>query len=160
MAIIGIVAISQDFAIGRGGKLPWYYPADLKHFKKTTIGNAVVMGRATWEELGKPLPDRLNITLSRTTARQSPSSVLHLASKEQVIELARYLDGDMFIIGGAKTFAEFADEIEKWVVTQIPENHPDADTFMPTDFLADFVDETSTQIDENLTVRTLRRKSK
>lgn len=158
MAIIGIVAISQDFAIGKDGKLPWHYPADLKHFKKSTTGNAVVMGRTTWKELAKLLPDRLNITLSRNAAHQSVSSVFHLSSKEEVIELAKYLSCDVFIIGGAKTFAEFADVIERWIVTDIPQKYPDADTFMPSNFLDGFTEESREQIDQNLIVRTMRRK--
>src|SRR5262252_7598733 len=59
MAIIGIVAVDRNFAIGKGGSLPWHYSADLKFFKQTTLGNAVVMGRRTWQSLKKPLPDRL-----------------------------------------------------------------------------------------------------
>ncbi|HCA57471.1 MAG TPA: dihydrofolate reductase, partial [Blastocatellia bacterium] len=66
MTLIGIVAIAENFAIGKGGKLPWHYPADLKFFKETTTGNAVVMGRTTWDSIGRPLPNRLNIVLSRS----------------------------------------------------------------------------------------------
>ncbi|HSK71207.1 MAG TPA: dihydrofolate reductase, partial [Pyrinomonadaceae bacterium] len=66
MSIIGIVAIAQNYAIGRGGKLPWHYSADLKFFKETTLNNAVVMGFNTWKSIGKPLPKRLNIVLSRS----------------------------------------------------------------------------------------------
>ena len=62
--IIGIVAVDRNLAIGKGGKLPWHYSADMKFFKETTIGNAVVMGRRTWLTLKEPLPDRLNIVLS------------------------------------------------------------------------------------------------
>src|SRR6266436_1792113 len=64
MAIIGIVAVDRNLAIGKGGTLPWHYPADMKFFKQTTLGNAVVMGSRTWQTLKKPLPDRMNIVLS------------------------------------------------------------------------------------------------
>jgi len=56
--IIGIVAIAKNHAIGKGGKLPWHYPADLRFFKQATTGSAVVMGMNTWASIGKPLPDR------------------------------------------------------------------------------------------------------
>jgi dihydrofolate reductase len=58
MSIIGIVAIAQNYAIGKDGKLPWHYPADLKFFKQTTTNHAVVMGFNTWKSIGKPLPNR------------------------------------------------------------------------------------------------------
>ena len=64
MAIVGIVAIDRNLAIGKGGTLPWHYSSDLKFFKQTTVGNAVVMGRRTWLTLNKPLKDRMNIVLS------------------------------------------------------------------------------------------------
>ena len=63
--IIGIVAVDRNGAIGKGGKLPWHYSADMKFFKQTTMGNACVMGYNTWLTLKKPLPNRLNIVLSR-----------------------------------------------------------------------------------------------
>src|SRR5215210_2783795 len=97
--IIGIVAIARNLAIGKDGKLPWHYSADLKFFKETTTGNVVVMGSNTWRAIGKPLPDRLNVVLSR---RQNtvPSSVMQLASAEEVIELSKYVNRDVYIIGG------------------------------------------------------------
>ena len=102
--IIGIVAISKNYAIGKDGKLPWHYSADLKFFKETTTGNAVVMGANTWRSIGKPLPNRLNIVLSRSGKIETPPDVMKLSSKDEVIELSKYLNRDVFIIGGAKTF--------------------------------------------------------
>ncbi len=63
--IIGIVAVAKNFAIGKDGKLPWHYSADLKFFKETTLNHAIVMGFNTWNSIGKPLPKRLNIVLSQ-----------------------------------------------------------------------------------------------
>ena len=136
--IIGIVAISQNYAIGKGGKLPWHYAADLKFFKETTTGNAVVMGANTWRSIGKPLPNRLNVVLSGSSSVTPPPEVMRLSEKEEVLDLARYLNRDVFIIGGAKTYAEFAGDIEKWIVTEVPLTVEDADTFMPPDFLEGF----------------------
>jgi dihydrofolate reductase len=138
MAIVGIVAVAKNLAIGKGGKLPWHYPADLKFFKSTTMGNALVMGYNTWASIGKPLPGRLNIVLSRSRSIDPQPSVLLLRSKDEVLALSRYLNCDVYIIGGAKTYENFADTVDKWIVTEIPETVEDADVFMPEDFLNGF----------------------
>lgn len=150
--IIGIVAIAQNFAIGKAGKLPWHYSADLKFFKQTTMGNAIVMGRKTFDSIRKPLLNRLNIVLSRTGEFEN-SNVIVLRNKEAVLELAKYLKGDVFIIGGAKTYAEFADVIEKWIVTEISQTIEDADAFMPKDFLERFEVIKNIEIEANLKVK-------
>ena len=155
--IIGIVAAAKNLAIGRDGKLPWHYPADLQFFKKTTVGNAVVMGFHTWESIGKPLPKRLNIVLSRTANLENRADVLLLRSKTEVLALAKYLKGDLFIIGGAKTYQNFADVIEKWIVTEVPDEAKDADTFMPPDFLIEFEEQKIIELDDKLIVKIYQR---
>src|SRR4051812_15623117 len=107
MAIIGIVAIAKNFAIGKDAKLPWHYSADLRFFKETTIEHAVVMGVNTWRAIGKALPKRLNIVLSRSANIESQPNVLLLRNKEETLALAKYLNCDLFIIGGAKTYENF-----------------------------------------------------
>jgi dihydrofolate reductase len=176
--IIGIVAIAKNFAIGKDGKLPWHYSADLKFFKETTTGNAVVMGSSTWRSIGRTLPNRLNIILSRSEGVTTPPGVLTLRSKEEVITLARqlkpnihafgssilqskeevrtfsgYLNRDVYIIGGAKIFAEFADVIDRWIVTGIPIEVEGADVFMPSDFLDDFRLVEAREIGDGLTTK-------
>ena len=154
MAIIGIVAVAKNLAIGKGGKLPWHYPADLKFFKETTTGNAVVMGRTTWKSIGKPLPNRLNIILSRTAEPEELPGVLRvMRSKDEVLDLAKTFGRDVFIIGGAKVFASFAGEIEKWIVTEVPLTVEDADTFMPADFLDGFELVETKELDEELKIK-------
>lgn len=148
--IIGIVAIGQNFAIGKDGKLPWHYSADLKFFKETTSGNAVVMGFNTWKSIGKPLPKRLNIVLSRSNTLENQPNVLLVRSKEEVLALAKYLNGDLYIIGGAETYKNFADVIEKWFVTEIPESIEDADAFMAKDFLEEFEEAETKRLGEVL----------
>ena len=157
MAMIGIVAVAKNLAIGRGGKLPWHYSPDLKFFKETTTGNAVVMGYTTYVSIGKPLPNRLNIVLSRTANFDDHPGVLILRSKEEVLEFARSFDRDMFIIGGAKTFDNFADAIEKWIVTEVPVEVEDADTFMPADFLDGFELSETKDLGEELKVKIFTR---
>lgn len=147
--IIGIVAIAKNFAIGKDGKLPWHYSADLKFFKQTTLNHAVVMGFNTWESIGKPLPKRLNTVLSRKRNVESQPNVLLVRNKEEVLALSKFLNCDLFVIGGAETYSNFADAIEKWIVTEIPETIEDADAFMPEDFLDEFkLNETKTLEDD------------
>ena len=155
--IIGIVAIAKNYAIGKGGKLPWHYSADLKFFKETTTGNAVVMGANTWRSIGKPLPNRLNIVLSGSSSVTPPESVMRLSDKDEILDLAKYLDRDVYIIGGSKTYAEFADVIEKWIVTEVPITVEDADTFMPADFLDGFELEETRDLGDDLIVKILHR---
>ncbi len=158
MAIIGIVAIARNFAIGKDGKLPWHYPADLKFFKQTTLGHAVVMGFHTWDSIGKPLPKRLNIVLSRNSNLENQPNVLLLRSKEEVLALADYLKCDLFVIGGAETYSNFADAIEKWIVTEISETVADADTFMPEDFTSGFDLAETKELENDLRVRIYSKK--
>jgi dihydrofolate reductase len=156
--IAGIVAIAKNFAIGKDGKLPWHYPADLRFFKETTLGNAVVMGFHTWCSIGKPLPKRLNIVLSRAANIESQPNVLLLRSVEEVLALSAYLNGDLFIIGGAKTFENFAGAIEKWIVTEVPLAVEDADVFMPEDFLDGFDLSETKELETDLRVKIYSKK--
>ncbi|HEX8737674.1 MAG TPA: dihydrofolate reductase [Pyrinomonadaceae bacterium] len=156
--IIGIVAVAQNLAIGKDGKLPWHYSPDLKFFKQTTVGNAVVMGFNTWQSIGKPLPNRLNIVLSRANSIENQPNVLLLRAKEEAIALTKYLNCDLYIIGGAQTYETFAAEIEKWIVTEIPETIPDADAFMPTNFLNDFHLQETKELENDLKVKIYARK--
>ncbi len=155
--IIGIVAVAKNNAIGKDGKLPWHYPADLKFFKETTTGHAIVMGFNTWRAIGKPLPNRLNIVMSRSAQLEDDANLLFLRSKDQVIKLSEFLKCDLFIIGGAKTYAEFSHVIDKWIVTRVPIEVEGADTFMPVDFLGGFETAETREIADGLVVETFRR---
>ncbi len=158
MAIIGIVAIAQNYAIGKDGKLPWHYSADLKFFKQTTLNHAVVMGFNTWKSIGKPLPKRLNIILSHSQNIENQPNVLLLRSTEEVSALSKYLNCDLFIIGGATTYKNFADSIDEWIVTEVPENIENADTFMPRDFLDEFSQTNIKSLEDGLSVKFFSRK--
>ena len=158
MAIIGIVAIAQNFAIGKDGKLPWHYSADLKFFKRTTLNSAIVMGFNTWISIGKPLPKRLSVILSRSRAIEPQPNAILMRSQEEVIAASKYLKGDVFVIGGAETYKTFAEEIDKWFVTEIPMAVEGADAFMPTDFLDGFKQVEQEKLDDVLFVKTFLRK--
>jgi len=138
MAIIGIVAVDRNGAIGKGGRLPWHYSADLKFFKEQTTGNACVMGYRTWLTLKKPLPNRLNVVLTRRADAEPRESVVWLRDRESVLSLKDYLRCDLYVIGGAQVFRMFLGEIERWVVTEVPFAVEGADTFMPAGFLEGF----------------------
>ncbi|HZI17374.1 MAG TPA: dihydrofolate reductase [Pyrinomonadaceae bacterium] len=157
MAVIGIVAVARNGAIGRGGGLPWHYPADLKFFKEQTSGHACLMGHKTWLSLRRPLPNRLNVVLSRRAEPEPCESVVWLRDAVSAYSLAGYLRCDLYVLGGARVFADFAGRIERWVVTEIPHAVEDADTFMPPDFLAGFEEDESRHLGDGLTVRFYRR---
>jgi dihydrofolate reductase len=152
MAIIGIVAVDRNGAIGRNGSIPWHYSSDLKFFKSQTVGNACVMGRRTWLSLKKPLPERLNIIMSRQGEIEARESSLVLRDKTSVLALAPYLACDLYVIGGEQVYRTFLGEIDKWVVTEIPLAVEDADTFMPEGFLGGFRLYDSRQLEDDLVV--------
>lgn len=157
MAIIGIVAAARNLAIGKDGKLPWHYPADLKHFKQTTTGGVVVMGSNTWRSIGRTLPERLNVVLSRRAQIDSGHDLLFLRSETEAVDLSKYLGCDLFVIGGSAIYRAFAPHIDEWLVTEIPDTIGNADVFMPADYLEGFTESGAREIGDNLVVKTFRR---
>ena len=151
--IIGIVAVDRQGAIGKRGKLPWHYSCDMKFFRETTTGHAVVMGRKTWLTLGKPLKNRLNIVLSRDSSIEPHESLLVLTDIDSVISLNNSLTTDLFVIGGAQIYSAFLPYIEKWIVTEVPLTVSGADTFMPESYLDGFKCVDSKPLDEGLVVK-------
>ena len=152
LMIIGIVAVDRNGAIGKGGKLPWRYAADMKFFKKTTTGNACVMGYNTWLTLKNPLPNRLNIVLSRQAEIAPQDSLVVLRDVDSVLAMAKVLKTELFVIGGARVYESFLPYIEKWIVTEVPLIIDGADTFVPDDYLNGFVVADSQKLDGDLTV--------
>jgi dihydrofolate reductase len=115
------------------------------------------MGYNTWQSIGKPLPNRLNIVLSRSRNIENQPNVVVLRSVEDALTLSKYLNCDLFIIGGANTYENFASAIEKWIVTEVPVNVEDADTFMAQDFLAGFEISETKPLSDNLNVNVFHR---
>lgn len=151
--IIGIAAVDRKGAIGKGGKLPWHYPADMKFFRETTTGHAVVMGRKTWLTIGKPLKNRLNIVLSRDPNIEPQESLLVLTDIESVLSFNNSLTTDLFVIGGAQVYEAFLPHIDKWIITEVPLTVSGADTFMPKGYLDDFESADLKKLDDGLMVR-------
>jgi len=155
--VVGIVAVDRNLAIGKNGKLPWHYSADMKFFKEMTIGNAVVMARRTWLTLKKPLPDRQNIVLSRDQNLANESLIV-MSDVESVLDFARQQEGHLFVMGGAKVYESFLPHIQRWIVTEVPLAVEGADTFMPSNFLDGFDLYELRQLDEGLRVKFYERK--
>lgn len=152
LMIIGIVAVDRNGAIGKDGKLPWHYSADMKFFKETTTGNACVMGYHTWLTLKKPLPNRLNIVLSRKAEIDQQDSVVVCRDVASVLSMAKNLEGDLFVIGGEQVYRAFLPHIDKWLVTEVPLTVEGADTFVPEGYLKGFGKKESLQLDDDLSV--------
>ena len=131
MKICLIVAAAENRVIGRGGGLPWHLPADLKRFKKLTLGHAVIMGRKTHESivarLGRPLPKRRSLVLSRDASCRLPG-VEVLPSLEQALALAA--EGQVFVAGGASVFAEALPQADRLYLTRI-HAEVEGDVFFP-----------------------------
>ena len=98
-----VLALGDGGVLGKDGKVPWHIPEDLKHFKAMTLGHAIIMGRRTWDEVGKPLPGRRNIVVSRTV-RELPGAEI-VATLEDAVEAARTTDPEPRVIGGAQIYA-------------------------------------------------------
>ena len=155
--IIGIAAVDRKGAIGKGGKLPWHYPADMKFFRETTTGHAVVMGRKTWLTIGKPLKNRLNIVLSRDTDIEPQESLVVFSDIESVLSFNKSLATDLFVIGGAQIYEAFMPHIEKWIITEVPLTVQGADAFMPKGYLEGFEVVDLKSLDEALVVKIFNR---
>ncbi|MDG2060723.1 MAG: dihydrofolate reductase [SAR86 cluster bacterium] len=123
-----IAAVSNNQVIGSSGRIPWSIPEDLKHFKKQTLGSIVVMGRKTYESIGRPLPDRTNIVI--TSSLEKIDGVLIFKSIKDFIAT---IDGDkkeIFIIGGQKIYEAFLPLSNKLIITEVNLDI-EGDTFFP-----------------------------
>ena len=134
MKLSMIVAVAENGVIGRNNSLPWYLPNDLKYFKKTTMGKPVIMGRKTYESIGKPLPGRTNIVITRQADYQ-PEGVKVVNSVEAARELAEsvcLIDGqdEAMIMGGAEIYALALPHTDRLYLTEV---HADVegDAFFP-----------------------------
>lgn len=124
-----IVAHADNRIIGKDNDMPWHLPADLAYFKKTTLGKPVVMGRKTYESIGRPLPGRQNIVITRDANYQA-EGITTATSVEQAIALAGYVE-EVMVIGGGAIYAHCLPSAERLYITHI--NHSiEGDTCFPT----------------------------
>jgi dihydrofolate reductase len=122
-----VVAMDRQRGIGVNNTLPWHLPEDLAHFKKTTSGHPIIMGRKTFDSIGRPLPNRRNIVITRNPEWKH-EGVDATASLDAAIALAG--DTEAFIIGGAQIFIEALPRVDRLIVTEIDKTF-DCDTFFP-----------------------------
>lgn len=124
-----IVAVDQNGGIGADNDLLWQrdLPADLAHFKKLTVGKTIIMGRKTFESIGRPLPDRQNIVVSRKGPIGVPG-VQTAYSLEAAYALAQY---DVMVIGGGQIYAEALNDMDVLYVTHVDADFPQASVFFP-----------------------------
>lgn len=114
-----IVAMSENGVIGHHNRLPWHLPADLRHFKRLTIGKPVIMGRKTYESIGKPLPERTNIIITHDNHFQATSCVV-VNSIEAALKAATLTNSEeIFIIGGAALYKQMLPLIQRIYLTMI-----------------------------------------
>ncbi len=125
MKLAIIAAVGHRRAIGKDGKLPWHIPEDLKRFKRLTTGHAVLMGRGTWESLGKPLPGRRNVVLSTSPV----PGIESYSSIEDSLKALSSTD-TVFVIGGGTLYAQLIDRADELYLTVV-DRDVEADTFFP-----------------------------
>lgn len=129
-----IAALAHNRVIGRDNQLPWHLPADLKHFKALTLGKPIIMGRKTWDSLGRPLPGRLNIVVSRQTdlvlegAEVYPSLAAAVARAEEWA-LEQGAD-ELMLIGGAQLYSQGLEQADRLYLTRVALS-PEGDAWFP-----------------------------
>ncbi|MFW5903827.1 MAG: dihydrofolate reductase [Halolamina sp.] len=137
LSVVLIAAVAENGVIGVDGEMPWHYPADLRHFKQTTTGHPVIMGRRTYESirarLGGPLPNRTNIVLSRRDRDYEGARVVR--SLEEALATARDVLRDrttttVYVVGGASVYEQFLPVADRLLITEIPDSL-EGDTVFP-----------------------------
>lgn len=131
MTISLVVAAATNHTIGKDGKMPWHLPNDMKHFRNITWGMPVVMGRKTFESLGKALPGRKNIVISRQPGWKADGTVA-VQSIEDALFVAKETDAkEVMVIGGGEIYRALFDRAKRIYLTRV-EAEPDGDTFFPS----------------------------
>jgi dihydrofolate reductase len=121
-----VAAHDPNLVIGREGGLPWRYPEDLKHFKKTTLGHTIIMGRGVFEELNEiPLPGRTNVVLSTTRSYENVATYNSLREALDACD-----EKEVFIIGGGVLYRDAMDIADKMIITEIHKEY-EGDTYFP-----------------------------
>lgn len=131
MTVTIVVAVGRNGVIGRDGQMPWPRTGDMRQFKELTWGHPVVMGRATFESIGRPLPGRTSVVLTRQAGWQpGHDGVVVVHDLTDALEAAAALDDEVFLVGGAQVYAEALEAglVDRLVVTHVP-LEPEGDAF-------------------------------
>ncbi len=173
MRIVIVAAMTRDRVIGDLGRIPWHEAADLRHFKRTTTGHTVIMGRRTFESIGQPLPNRRNIVLTRNRSYILPDPALRnpdldlqpsidtrdtslraVHSLDEALEWCRRYDEQrVFIIGGAQIYSQTLPIVDEMIITHIERNDISGDTYFPRWNAADWE---ATPLESNARLRIVR----
>ncbi len=133
MQISIIVAMTPDRLIGAAGRLPWYLPDDLKRFRKLTMGHAIIMGRKTFSSIGRALPGRRNLVVSRNPNAPATEGIEWFTSLDEAIEFARAAgETEAFIAGGTEIYSAALEKATRLYVTFVQRDFPfQGDTYFP-----------------------------
>lgn len=131
MKLSAIVATDRRGTIGKDGRIPWYLPADLKFFKRTTLGHPVIMGRKTFHSIGRPLPKRTNLVLTRDAFYQATGVVVTHSLNEALAHEAVTSAAESFIIGGGELYVQSLPLVTTVYLTIVDADIPDGDAFFP-----------------------------
>jgi dihydrofolate reductase len=125
-----IVVVGENGAIGKNGKLIWDIPSDLKRFKEITTGHTIVMGRKTYESIGKLLPNRRNVILSSNKAYKVQGAEMYYSWKDVLIKYQN-IEEEIFVIGGEMIYEQALPFVNKLCITLVYDSPNDADVFFP-----------------------------
>jgi len=131
MEIVLIAAVSKDRVIGKQGGIPWKLKEDLSFFREKTLNASVIMGRATYESIGRPLPNRLNIVMTRSA--KNIEGIVEAASVEEALEAASKYENSskVFVIGGENIYKAFLPIANRMIITEVDLKIEGGDTFFP-----------------------------
>ena len=149
MEIILIAAVSKDKVIGKQGGIPWKIKEDLSFFKEKTLNSPIIMGRATFNSIGRPLPNRLNIVMTRSV--KNTEGVTEVTSVEKAIEAASINrdSSKVYIIGGENIYKEFLPIAHRMIITEVDLYIKDGDTFFPEWNISEWKEQSRDQREEN-----------
>lgn len=129
-----IAALAENRVIGRDNQLPWHLPADLKHFKALTLGKPIIMGRKTWDSLGRPLPGRLNLVVSRQPGLQLEGAEVFATLDAALVRANAWAQAnsaeELMLIGGAQLYALSLPRAERLYLTRVALS-PHGDAYFP-----------------------------
>ena len=130
MTLTLVAALGRNGVIGRDGGLPWERTGDLAHFKSLTMGHVLVMGRRTYESIGRPLPGRTSVVVTRQAGWSAPTGVVVCHDLSSALARAAEIDREMFVVGGAEVFAATLSYADRLVLTHVAQA-PSGDTWFP-----------------------------
>ena len=142
-----IVAKGKNNEIGKDNKLLWDLPEDMKNFRKLTNGKTVIMGRKTYESIGRLLPNRLNVVVSSTMEDPNIKNLVIFRSLEDVYFHYQRYAGEIFVLGGSSIYEYFKDKCDKLYITDVDDTYAGADIFFPEIDMSNYNVESSVDYD-------------